>query len=103
MATKIIFDTDIGCDCDDAAALALALELMNAGECELLAVTHCTMNESRAVSRRFWSITGIPKFRWGHSGMGTVSDPANGMMYTPRMWRFDGTPVIKEERPMKIR
>ncbi len=48
MATKIIFDTDIGCDCDDAAALALALELMNAGECELLAVTHCTMNESAA-------------------------------------------------------
>ena len=31
MGKKIIFDTDIGCDCDDAAALAVALELMNAG------------------------------------------------------------------------
>lgn len=44
MSKKIIFDTDIGCDCDDAAALALALELANAGECELLAVTSCTGN-----------------------------------------------------------
>jgi len=43
---KIIFDTDMGADCDDAAALALTLELMNAGECDLLAVTHCTMCES---------------------------------------------------------
>lgn len=48
MGTKIIFDTDIGCDCDDAAALALALELMNAGECELLAVTSCTACEGAA-------------------------------------------------------
>lgn len=46
MGKKIIFDTDIGCDCDDAAALAVALELMNAGECELLAVTSCTMGEA---------------------------------------------------------
>ena len=45
---KILFDTDMGADCDDAAALALALELMDAGECELLAVTHCTMCESAA-------------------------------------------------------
>lgn len=48
MKPKIIFDTDIGCDCDDAAALALALELANAGECEILAVTHCTVNEAAA-------------------------------------------------------
>lgn len=45
---RILFDTDMGADCDDAAALALALELMDAGECELLAVTHCTMCEAAA-------------------------------------------------------
>lgn len=45
---KILFDTDMGADCDDAAALAVGLELMNAGECELLAVTHCTMCEAAA-------------------------------------------------------
>ena len=36
---KIIFDTDIGWDCDDAGALALIHSLCNRGEAELLAVT----------------------------------------------------------------
>ena len=39
--TKIIFDTDIGGDCDDAGALALIHRLCDKGEAELLAVTHC--------------------------------------------------------------
>ncbi len=39
--TKIIFDTDIGGDCDDAGALALLHRLCDKGEAELLAVTHC--------------------------------------------------------------
>ncbi len=38
---KIIFDTDIGGDCDDAGALALLHGLCDAGEAELLAVTGC--------------------------------------------------------------
>ena len=38
---KIIFDTDIGADCDDAGALALIHRLCDKGEAELLAVTHC--------------------------------------------------------------
>lgn len=38
---KIIFDTDIGGDCDDAGALALIHCLCDKGEAELLAVTHC--------------------------------------------------------------
>lgn len=38
---KIIFDTDIGGDCDDAGALALIHRLCDRGEAELLAVTHC--------------------------------------------------------------
>lgn len=38
---KIIFDTDIGGDCDDAGALALLHRLCDMGEAELLAVTHC--------------------------------------------------------------
>jgi len=36
---KIIFDTDIGNDCDDALALAVIHALQNRGACELLAVT----------------------------------------------------------------
>ncbi len=38
---KIIFDTDIGTDCDDAGALALLHGLCDSGEAELLAVTGC--------------------------------------------------------------
>ena len=38
---KLIFDTDIGGDCDDAGALALIHRLCDRGEAELLAVTHC--------------------------------------------------------------
>ena len=40
-AIQIIFDTDIGGDCDDAGALALIHRLCDKGEAELLAVTHC--------------------------------------------------------------
>ena len=38
---KIIFDTDIGWDCDDAGTLAMLHRLCDKGEAELLAVTHC--------------------------------------------------------------
>ncbi len=38
---KIILDTDIGFDCDDAGALALLHRLCDRGEAELLAVTAC--------------------------------------------------------------
>ena len=37
----IIFDTDIGGDCDDAGALAMTHRLCDLGEAELLAVTGC--------------------------------------------------------------
>ncbi|WP_165452784.1 nucleoside hydrolase [Paenibacillus thalictri] len=39
---KIILDTDIGPDCDDAAALAVLHALADSGEAEILGVTHCT-------------------------------------------------------------
>lgn len=38
---KIILDTDIGGDCDDAGAMAMLHRLCDLGEAELLAVTHC--------------------------------------------------------------
>lgn len=42
---KILFDTDIGCDCDDAGALAVLHALAKKGEAEILAVTDCTQSE----------------------------------------------------------
>lgn len=41
---RILLDTDIGPDCDDAAALALVNMYVTAGLAEVLAVTHCTSN-----------------------------------------------------------
>ena len=38
---KIIYDTDIGGDCDDAGTLAMLHRLCDKDEAELLAVTHC--------------------------------------------------------------
>ena len=42
---KLILDTDIGPDCDDAFALAMLNSFQNKGLCEILCVTHCTSNE----------------------------------------------------------
>ena len=39
--TKIIFDTDIGGDCDDAGTLAMLHRLCDKGEADLLGVTCC--------------------------------------------------------------
>ncbi|UVI28893.1 nucleoside hydrolase [Paenibacillus spongiae] len=39
---KVILDTDIGPDCDDAAALSILHALADRGEAEIVGVTHCT-------------------------------------------------------------
>lgn len=39
-AKKIIFDTDLGSDCDDVIALDLLLSAQKAGECELIGITY---------------------------------------------------------------
>jgi len=41
---RLFLDTDFGPDCDDAGALQVAHWLCDAGEAELLGVTHCTGN-----------------------------------------------------------
>ena len=55
---KIIIDTDMGPDCDDAGALAIANQLHKSGRIRLLGVTHCTSEEGgaytiAAINRRF--------------------------------------------------
>ena len=41
---RLFLDTDFGPDCDDAGALQIVHFLCDAGEAELLGVTHCTGN-----------------------------------------------------------
>lgn len=42
---RIILDTDIGIDCDDAAAIGLLLQLEEEGRCVLEGITTCTTRE----------------------------------------------------------
>ena len=44
MKKNIILDTDIGPDCDDAAALAMLNLYADQGLCRILGITHCTSN-----------------------------------------------------------
>lgn len=41
---KLLLDTDLGSDCDDVGACALALHAHRAGDIRLLALTHCIGN-----------------------------------------------------------
>jgi inosine-uridine nucleoside N-ribohydrolase len=61
---KIIFDTDIGGDCDDAGALAIIHQAVNCGKAELLAVTVSTRDPwapacADAINRYYGNIVPI--------------------------------------------
>jgi len=78
---KLIFDTDMGNDVDDALALAMIHALQNRGECELLAVTITKDQEEVApyvdAVNTFYGRGDIP--------IGIVEDGA-----TPQKSRFTG-------------
>lgn len=44
LPVRIILDTDIGPDCDDAGAVAVLHELASRGEAEIAGMMHCTSN-----------------------------------------------------------
>lgn len=63
---KIIFDTDIGGDCDDTGALAIVHRACEAGLCELLCVTVSTVNPwssacADAINRYYGRVVPIGK------------------------------------------
>ena len=61
---KIILDTDMGGDCDDAGALAMLHALADRQECEILAVTHCCRGRQYGACieaiNRYYGRSGIP-------------------------------------------
>jgi len=61
---KLILDTDIGGDCDDAGAMAVMHGLAKLGLCDILAVTSCTSKISGAacveIINRYYGRTDIP-------------------------------------------
>ncbi len=55
---KIILDTDIGIDCDDAAAIGMLLQMEEEGKCFVEGITTCTTREGavetvRAITRYY--------------------------------------------------
>lgn len=50
MAEKILLDTDIGSDCDDAGALAILHTMSKLGKAEILGITHCGSDMGGAVT-----------------------------------------------------
>ena len=61
---QIIFDTDIGMDCDDAAALGILLNAHKSGECKILAITASTGREGATATVNaicdYYGVKGIP-------------------------------------------
>ena len=47
---KIILDTDLGSDCDDAGAIAILHNLEDTGEAQILGMTHCASEITGAIS-----------------------------------------------------
>ncbi len=66
-AKQIIFDTDIGMDCDDAAALGILLNAHKRGECEILAITASTGREGATATVNaicdYYGVNDIPMGR----------------------------------------
>ena len=52
MSKKVILDTDMGVDCDDAVALALLLNKHKKGECDLLCITASSTREGATATVR---------------------------------------------------
>lgn len=75
---KIMLDTDMGCDCDDAGALAVLHELANQGECEILSVTHCYQGPGYAgcidAINRHYGRSDIPVGVFAAGGEAPVAD-----------------------------
>ncbi len=68
---KIIIDTDLGSDCDDAGAIALAHNLCNSGLGELIGTTHCASEITGAVAlkaiNQYFGKADIPVGRYNKS------------------------------------
>ena len=64
---KIILDTDVGVDCDDAAALGLLLNAQNAGKCQILGITASTARPGATATIQticeYYGVNGIPVAR----------------------------------------
>jgi inosine-uridine nucleoside N-ribohydrolase len=61
---NVLIDTDLGCDCDDAGALAVAINLARSGFCSLAALTNARSSRNTDISIKvildYFSMIEIP-------------------------------------------
>ena len=86
MGKKIILDTDLGSDCDDAGALSVLHNLADRGNAEILAITHCASAISGAVTvkaiNEWYGRENIPVGRYDRR---VFLEDENCLIYTRRI------------------
>lgn len=81
---NVIFDTDMGNDCDDALALAMLHSLEKRGEAKLLAVTHTKGHPlAAALSERINAYYGRPNIPIGYTPNAPTPKIENPMLRLP--------------------
>ncbi len=96
---KFILDTDIGADCDDAAALLYLLGKMKAGECEIKAITLCTCRKFASAAAKAF----VTEFGYGEIPIGEYKGkplPCDGFDHYAEV--VAGGVPIKAENAVKI-
>ncbi len=89
---KLIFDTDMGNDIDDALALAIAHHLMDAGRCEILGVTLSKSNVKAAqYCRAFNALYGRPDLPIGLVQNGSATGDGKYLAKILEMKNPDGS------------
>ncbi|MBE6657293.1 MAG: hypothetical protein E7604_02510 [Ruminococcaceae bacterium] len=79
---KIIFDTDLGGDCDDVGAAAVLCNLAKAGEAEILAASYCIGNPWGAYFLRYE----LDYFGFSEVPVGVLKD--EGFMWEPNYAKY---------------
>lgn len=90
---KIIFDTDLGGDCDDVGAAAVLCNLAKAGEAEIVAATYCIGNPWGGWFLKYE----LEFFGFGNVPVGVLKD--EGFMWEPNYAKYSRPYVERMQIP----
>lgn len=90
---KILFDTDLGGDCDDVGAAAILCNLAKAGEAEIVAATYCIGNPWGGWFLKYE----LEFFGFGDVPVGVLKD--EGFMWEPNYAKYSRPYVERMQIP----
>ena len=90
---KILFDTDLGGDCDDVGAAAILCNLAKAGEAEIVAATYCIGNPWGGWFLKYE----LEFFGFGDVPVGVLKD--EGFMWEPNYAKYSRPNVERMQIP----